>query len=215
VADSRVDLAATTPTEEPPFQRLEKLGALERSRILPAAVLLQHPQVVAERCVRLLQRVLELEALEDEVVRTRLLGRPKLRIDGSADPPNSARLALDPDHDALEHTCVVHPFECAFGKSGGGRSAPHRDKDTIAALALSDFFRNPFSFLFARSRNEERLVAYVIREHQRGRSLTEILDDPYVRNRTSEQERARLLDNPELIRAIGKGLAEAARSQVS
>jgi hypothetical protein len=82
-------------------------------------------------------------------------------------------------------------------------------------LALSDFFRNPFSFLFARSRNEERLIAYVIREHQRGRSLAEILDDPYVRNRTSEHERARLLDHPELIRAIGKDVAEAARSQVS
>lgn len=82
-------------------------------------------------------------------------------------------------------------------------------------MALSDFFRNPFSFLFARSRNEERLVAYVIREHGRGRSLTEILEDPYVRNRTSEQERARLLDHPEVIRAVGKDLAESARAQVS
>jgi hypothetical protein len=82
-------------------------------------------------------------------------------------------------------------------------------------VALSDFFRNPFSFLFARSQNEERMVAYVIREHGRGRSLTEILNDPYVRNRTSEQERARLLDNPEIIRAVGKDLAEAARAHVS
>lgn len=82
-------------------------------------------------------------------------------------------------------------------------------------MALSDFFRNPFSFLFARSRNEERMVAYVVREHQQGRSLAEILEDPYVRNRTSEQERARLLDNPDLIRAIGKDLAESARSQLS
>jgi hemerythrin-like domain-containing protein len=82
-------------------------------------------------------------------------------------------------------------------------------------VALSDFFRNPFSFLFARSRNEERMVAYVVREHQQGRSLAEILEDPYVRNRTSEQERARLLDNPELIRALGKDVAESARSQLS
>lgn len=82
-------------------------------------------------------------------------------------------------------------------------------------MALSDFFRNPFSFLFARSRNEERMVAYVVREHQQGRSLAEILEDPYVRNRTSEQERARLLDNPELIRALGKDVAESARSHLS
>ena len=46
---------------------------------------------------------------------------------------------------------------------------------------LSDFFRNPFSFLFTRSSQEDRLAAYVIREHERGRALDDILDDPYVR----------------------------------
>ena len=45
---------------------------------------------------------------------------------------------------------------------------------------LSDFFRNPFSFLSTRSSQEERLAAYVIREHERGRALDDILDDPYV-----------------------------------
>jgi hypothetical protein len=82
-------------------------------------------------------------------------------------------------------------------------------------VAFRDLLRNPFSFLFARSRNEERLVAYVIREHGGGRSLAEILDDPYVRNRCTPQERARLLDNPELIRALGNDLIEATRSQVT
>ena len=52
---------------------------------------------------------------------------------------------------------------------------------------LSSFLRNPFSFLFARSSQEERLSAYVIREHDRGRPLAEILDDPYVRNRANPQ----------------------------
>jgi hypothetical protein len=66
------------------------------------------------------------------------------------------------------------------------------------------FLRNPFSFLFARSGTEDRLAAYVIREHGRGRSVTEILEDPYLRNRTSEQQRARLLERPEVIRAIGQ-----------
>ena len=32
---------------------------------------------------------------------------------------------------------------------------------------LSTFLRNPFSFLFARSSQDERLSAYVIREHER------------------------------------------------
>jgi hypothetical protein len=80
-------------------------------------------------------------------------------------------------------------------------------------VAFSDFLRNPFSFLFARSRNEDRMVAYVIREHGRGRSLSEIIDDPYVRNRLSEQERERLLDHPEVIRAVGDDLARSGRSQ--
>jgi hypothetical protein len=80
---------------------------------------------------------------------------------------------------------------------------------------LSSFFRNPFSFLFARSSQEDRLSAYVIREHDRGRSLADILEDPYLRNRCTEQQRARLLDHPEVIRAIGDDLVEAARAQVS
>ena len=79
---------------------------------------------------------------------------------------------------------------------------------------LSGFLRNPFSFLFASTKKEERLVQYVIREHDRGRSLAEILDDPYIRNRTSEQERARLLDRPDLIHALGQDIVEAARQTV-
>ena len=73
-------------------------------------------------------------------------------------------------------------------------------------------FRNPFSFLFARSRNEERLIAYVIREHDQGRSLADILDDPYVRNRSTPSERERLLDNPDVIRAIGQDVVEATKA---
>ena len=57
---------------------------------------------------------------------------------------------------------------------------------------LAGLFRNPFSFLFARSSHQDRVAAYVIREHERGRSLTEILDDPYVRNRCTPEEQARL-----------------------
>jgi hypothetical protein len=68
---------------------------------------------------------------------------------------------------------------------------------------LAALFRNPFSFLFTRSSHEDRVAAYVIREHERGRALGEILEDPYVRNRCTPQEVKRLLDRPELIRALG------------
>ena len=76
---------------------------------------------------------------------------------------------------------------------------------------LSDFWRNPFSFLVTRATVEDRLAAYVVREHERGRSLTEILEDPYVLNRTTPPQRARLLDRPEIIHAIGEGAIAEAR----
>ena len=82
------------------------------------------------------------------------------------------------------------------------------------ASKLGSFIRNPFSFLFARSSQEERLAAYVIREHERGRSLDEVLQDPYVRNRASEQEVARLLDRPEVIHALGEGTVAPARDRL-
>lgn len=78
-------------------------------------------------------------------------------------------------------------------------------------LKLASLIRNPFSFLFTRSTQEERVAAYVIREHERGRSLEEILDDPYVRNRLTPQQRSRLLDRPDVIRAIGDDIVETAR----
>jgi len=78
---------------------------------------------------------------------------------------------------------------------------------------LASFLRNPFSFLFARSGKEERLAAYVIREHERGRPLAEILQDPYIRNRATPQEVARLLDQPGVIRALGEGAVAAERER--
>ena len=78
---------------------------------------------------------------------------------------------------------------------------------------LAEIFRNPFSFLFSGSSHEDRVAAYLIREHERGRSLTEILEDPYVRNRCSQQEVKRLLDRPELIRALGDDIVSGARAE--
>jgi hypothetical protein len=80
-------------------------------------------------------------------------------------------------------------------------------------VALRDLFRSPFSFLFARSSNEERVAAYVIREHERGRTLNEIFDDPYVKNRTTPLERDRLLDRPEVIRALGRDVVQSTREE--
>jgi len=70
-------------------------------------------------------------------------------------------------------------------------------------VRFSSFLRNPFSFLFAGSSKDQRIAAYLIREHDRGRRLDEIVEDPYVRNRVTPAELARLLARPEVIEALG------------
>ncbi len=75
-------------------------------------------------------------------------------------------------------------------------------------------FRDLFSFLFQRSSAEERVAAYVIREHDRGRDLEQILEDRYVQNRLTPEQRARLLDRPEVIKALGDDIVAGARNHV-
>jgi hypothetical protein len=75
-------------------------------------------------------------------------------------------------------------------------------------MGIGDFIRN----LFSARDPLDRLATYVLREHERGRPLHEILDDPYVTNRTSPEQRARLLDNPDIVRAIGEADIEQTRA---
>ena len=69
------------------------------------------------------------------------------------------------------------------------------------ASKLGSFLRNPFSFLFARSSQEDRLATYVIREH--------------VRNRANPAEVRRLLDRPEVIHALGESTVAAEQQRLS
>jgi hypothetical protein len=80
---------------------------------------------------------------------------------------------------------------------------------------FSNLLRNPFSFLFARSASEDRVAAYILREHKRGRPLSEILEDNYVTNRCTPQQRARLLDRPEVIHALGDDALPSARADLT
>ena len=80
---------------------------------------------------------------------------------------------------------------------------------------LADLFKNPFSFLFTRSTDEDRLAAYVIREHERGRSLQEIVEDPYVRNRSTPEKLARMLERPEVIHALGEPTVKAEQERLT
>ncbi|MGH3065217.1 MAG: hypothetical protein ACRDOF_02855 [Gaiellaceae bacterium] len=76
-------------------------------------------------------------------------------------------------------------------------------------------FKNLFSFLFSRSSAAEHVARYVIREHQGGRSLDEILKDRYVQNRLTPEQQRRLLDRPEMIEAISGATLDAAKSAIA
>jgi hypothetical protein len=85
-------------------------------------------------------------------------------------------------------------------------SRPGRARDLLRAWRkrhrrLPAF--NPLSIFAGRSRAEEYLARYVVRECRRGRSLQDVLEDPYVKNRATPAERARLLDRPEVVAAVG------------
>jgi hypothetical protein len=75
-------------------------------------------------------------------------------------------------------------------------------------------FKNLFSFLFQRSSAEEHVARYVIREHERGRALDEILLDKYVQNRLTPEQQKRLLDRPEIVGAVSSQAIEEARAAV-
>jgi hypothetical protein len=71
-------------------------------------------------------------------------------------------------------------------------------------LRLGAFLRNPFSFLFARTSAEEHVVAYLLREHGAGRRVDEILQDPFVQNRLTDEQQKRMLARPDVIHALGQ-----------
>jgi ribosomal protein S12 methylthiotransferase accessory factor YcaO len=79
---------------------------------------------------------------------------------------------------------------------------------------LASLLRSPFSFLFARSSAEDRVAAYVVREHARGRGLSEILEDRYVQNRLTVEQQRRLLDRPEVVHALGDDAVEQTRREL-
>jgi hypothetical protein len=76
-------------------------------------------------------------------------------------------------------------------------------------------FKNMFSFLFSRGSAEEHVARYVIREHERGRSLNDILEDKYVQNRLTTEQQRRLLDRPEMIQAFSGEVLESAKASVA
>ena len=79
-------------------------------------------------------------------------------------------------------------------------------------MGLVETIRGTFSFLSWKSRTEEQMAQYVIREHHRGRPLEEILQDRYVTNRCTPEQVRRLLDRPEVVHAVGDDVVTAAKT---
>ena len=79
---------------------------------------------------------------------------------------------------------------------------------------VRDMLKSPFSFLFTRTKAEEVVAEYVIREHHRGRTLTDILDDSYITNRCTPEQVRRLLDRPDIVHAVGEDMVSAHRSDL-
>jgi hypothetical protein len=196
--------------EEVALEEGDDLLSRERTDPGRRTVLLQDADVVLQGVVRRLQRVPQLVALEDPLVVPRLVGRPVLRVDHPPDGPDPPGTPFDPDDDPLLPPRVVDAPKRPLGAAAVERFRPHARRIQSTNVALRDLF----SFLFQRSPAEERVAAYVIREHERGRALAEVLEDRYVQNRLTPQQRARLLDRPEVVRAIGKETVESVRSTI-
>ena len=72
-----------------------------------------------------------------------------------------------------------------------------------------DILRSPFAFLFTRPQTEELVAEHIVREHHRGRSLDDILDDAYVKNRCTPEQARRALERPEVVKALGDDIVAA------
>lgn len=60
----------------------------------------------------------------------------------------------------------------------------------------------------------KRLIEYVQRQLKAGRSLNQVLEDPYVTNRLSPLDRRALLEEPEIIEASHEEVLNSMRSQL-
>lgn len=56
---------------------------------------------------------------------------------------------------------------------------------------------------------EERIINYIVREVRMGRKLSAVLQDPYIKNRLTQQQIDDILESPEVLEAIEQELAQA------
>jgi len=61
----------------------------------------------------------------------------------------------------------------------------------------------------------KRLVEYVVDQLAHGRSLADVVDDPYVTNRLSAVERCALVEEPEIVHAAQEESLATLRAQLA
>lgn len=64
------------------------------------------------------------------------------------------------------------------------------------------------------SARHKRLIEYAVRQLGTGRDLQDVLDDPYITNRSSAIDRRALLEEPEVVEAAGAEVLEQMRTQL-
>jgi hypothetical protein len=65
-----------------------------------------------------------------------------------------------------------------------------------------------------RGAQHKRLIEYVVRQVKAKRSLADVLEDPYVVNRSTPLERRALLEEPEIVDAVSDDVLESLRKQL-
>ena len=199
-------LALLQLVQEAPLRLGKDLLARERRHLDVDAFLLQH--LVLERLVRVVERVLQLVPGK---ITSSAFGSSVGRCSGSiARPTDQTR-----PHTTIQRTTrsgAPPSSRPATTRSALDGEAPRMERGYNRSVSrLGDFIKN----LFATTKSSnERIAAYIIREHDRGRTLEDILDDPYVVNRCSPAEIARVMERPEVVKALGPDIAEAAKESV-
>jgi hypothetical protein len=65
-----------------------------------------------------------------------------------------------------------------------------------------------------RGAQHKRLIEYVVRQVKAKRPLADVLEDPYVVNRSTPLERRALLEEPEIVDAVSDDVIQSLRRQL-
>lgn len=60
---------------------------------------------------------------------------------------------------------------------------------------------------------EERIINYIVREVRLGRKLSSVLQDPYIRNRLTDEQIDEVIESPDVLEAVERELTSAFKTQ--